>query len=811
MSKLFSTCILLFLSIPILFGQSTLHGKVTDLANEPIPYVTIFTLEDSLNVVECDADGFFTLHCNATMPIHVVAQILGYERKVTVVRNEREFLSINLNPSNVHLTEIEISANRVSAGGPFTKSDLNRQDIASKNVGVDMPFVLENTPSMTVASDGGTGIGYTSMRMRGSDQTRINVTINGAPLNEPESHTVYWVDLPDLASSTTSIQIQRGIGPSTNGPGALGGTIAIDLNDRVESGIKSVVTLGSFGTKRVTLQGATGLLYEKLSMQGRVSWINSDGYLDRAWSKLISGNLSSSYIWNKSSLQFNWLGGQEKTYQAWWGVPESRVKNDIAQLTTHYYNNLGSIYKTSLDSVNLFSSDRRYNYYTYPNQIDHYTQHHVQVIYNFAPSIKQAVKWLTYYRRGAGFYEQLEYQQDGVEYVNLFDGIQDIVRRRWLTNDLFGTSLNYASNLSKDAKIELGIHGNHYIGHHFGRVVQVGDQLLNEQISKTNYYLSNGEKSDISAFGRAEKKYKSISLTADIQWRYVNYFIDGNDQDFPVLNEHYSHHFFNPKFGVSYAINEGSGLYASVAKSSKEPSRSDLIDSPSLLKPKHETLIDFETGYHKKSKHLFFQTNFYGMYYKDQLVLTGALNDVGTPLRQNVDKSYRIGLETSANYRASNILSIFGNLTVSSNKVIDFQEIIYDYTNGFDVLTIDHHNTDIAFSPDIIAMLGCKIKPIKHIELDWNVSYVGRQFLDNTSQKYRSISPYSFQNVSMQWNPNVKSTKKCTLGISIRNIFNSLYSANGYTYSYKYGDVITENFLYPQAGRHGYLTLMVEM
>ena len=809
MSKFFFT-IFFFALLQFVYGQSILSGEVTDTEGKPLQYAVVFLTSDKSINTECDAFGRFTIKLPKENGRSIMCSLVGYETQVVTLVNTQESVHIVLKQLAQQISTVEISANRVKDKGPFTRSDITATELLSADVGVDLPYLLQATPSMVATSDAGAGIGYTSMRLRGSDQTRINVTINGMPLNEPESHQVFWVDLPDLANSVSSIQIQRGVGPSTSGTGAFGGTVSIDLSniDAIPN-IKGQLTYGSFNTKKLTLQGSTGLIQNKFGMQGRLSLIQSDGYVDRAFSNLISGNFAAMYLWKKSSLRLQWLSGGEKTYQSWWGVPQSVVENDREAMVNHYNNNVGSIYETAMDSTNFFNSGRTYNYYTYANQIDRFRQNHGQLIYSFSPNRNSTLKSMVYYRRGSGYYEQQKFGQDGNDYAGFFGGSKDLVRRRWITNDVLGASLDFSKNLSGSSRLEVGVHANQYFGHHYGRLVSVAGENLGDVLQNKNYYSNEAGKSDMSAFVRLEKAYKKWRFSGDIQWRYVHYTIDGSDQDLSAIAEQYTKHFYNPKLGISYQINSISQWYGSVAVAQKEPSRSDMIDSPQKAKPKHETLVDYEMGYKLTVPRLKAAINGYFMQYFDQLVLTGALNDVGASLRQNVAKSYRLGIESNAVFSLNKMIQFSYNLGLSTNKIADFNEIIYDYTNGYDVITISHKNTDIAFSPNLVASGAIHVSPFNNLSIQWQLTHVGKQFLDNTSNDGRALPKYQFQNASILWNSNLIRNTNISLGLHIMNIWNTLYSSNGYTYSYIYGQNITENFLYPQAGRHGYVTLNI--
>lgn len=807
----------LFLILPffccnfIVDGQFSIHGVVSNEKAEKLSFATVF-IENSPYAASTDEKGHFIIRNIPPGNYRVKATFIGYQAYISQILVDGDiFLNIQLKGEIYNLDQIEIQANRVGDSGPFTHQNMQKKLLQKENLGQDVPFLLQWTPSMVVTSDGGTGIGYTGLRLRGSDQTRINVTINGVPLNDAESQNVFWVDLPDLMGSVNNIQIQRGVGTSTNGSGAFGGTVSINTADtRVNPYIDLAGTMGAFNTRKLSVSLGTGLINDRYLIDGRYSIIKSDGYVDRASADLHSIAFSAARITGRSSLRLNILSGKEKTYQAWYGVPEAKVKGDDIGLLNHYYNNLGSIYKSSADSINLFSSDRRFNYYTHPGQVDDYRQTHAQLLHSLSLHKNLKTKLTMYYTKGKGFFEEFKYNEKLANYniASFNDSIgniidrTDIVRRRWLDNDLVGILADAEYSLSEKIQIQSGLSGSHYSGSHFGTVLKSTPSIPNLDKQK-KYYDNMGKKSDIAAYLRGIfKSGKLWTWHADLQLRKVNYEVNGIDNDLRDIDVAYNALFFNPKIGVNVDIRQNQNIYLSFAMASKEPSRGDFIDNAFNILPKAEKLKNLEMGFRTKSKRYNFETNFYYMLYKDQLVLTGELNDVGAAVRLNVTDSYRLGWEASTTHQLNSWLAANINLTLSKNKIKRFDEVIADYTTDFEKVIIQHTNADISFSPSVTGTFQLLVKPLKTLEAELSTKYVSRQFMDNTKNLSRSLPSYHYQNLRISWQPVTEFTKNITLTLMVNNLLNVKYSSNGYTYSYVYGDLITENFLYPQAGRH---------
>lgn len=798
--------VFLFSSISLM-GQHSISGQVENDNGEPLIQATVF-LVGTYHASVTDEKGYYEISNVPSGSYTIKASYVGYKSYMDEIEMDSDLKKdINLGESLLSLEGVEINSTRVKEDAAFAYVNIEAEELEKENLGQDVPFLLRWTPSAVVTSDAGAGIGYTGIRIRGSDQTRINVTINDVPLNDAESHNVFWVDLPDFMTSVDNLQIQRGVGTSTNGPSAFGGTISMNTNKLYQNPYAHVNTsYGSFNSRKLSVNLGTGLLNDKYSIDGRYSIIKSDGYIDRASSDLKSWYFSASRLGEKSSLRLIAFSGKERTYQSWWGTPESKVNGDAADLQAHYDRN----FYTQADSLNLFQSDRRYNYYLYENQVDDYQQDHYQLHYSIFPTSVFQIKASAHYTRGFGFFEEFKPNEsygiydlpevlgeDG-EIINQ----GDLVRRRWLDNDFFGIILNTEYKPNSSLSAQLGGAISQYKGDHYGNVISA------EGISQLNlanlYYESVGDKLDANIYAKVDYRLGKLNLFGDFQIREIRYKISGVDDNLTNLDLDLSYSFINPKLGVTYLLNRNQNIYASIAVANKEPIRGDIIDNLDSI-PLHETLYDIEVGYRLKNEKIAFEVNNYAMFYDNQLVLTGDVNNSGAFLKRNVGKSLRIGTEIMLSTSITNNLFWNVNATLSSNKVDEFIEDL----GG---VTIEYKNTDISFSPSLIAANSLLYKFDRGLELELSTKYVGKQYLDNTSNENRSLPAYTYSNlrIGYEWDPSFLGRVKFN-GI-IYNVLNAMYSSNGYTYSYINDDfsVVTENFLYPQAGIHFMLGMNIE-
>ena len=793
-------------------AQYSVYGTVQDSLSNPIVGATVRIL-NTYKGVSSDNNGNFQLNNLSAGNYQLEVSFIGYQSYQINVDNltENREYKVVLKESKQTLDELVVSATRVKDNSPIAHNNISYQDIEKNNLGQDIPFLLQNEVSMVSTSDAGAGVGYTGFRLRGSDATRINVTVNGIPINDAESQGTFWVNMPDFASSTENIQIQRGVGSSTNGAGAFGGTVNLQTTTLKEKAYGELATsYGSFNTQKYTAKFGTGLINNHWAFDARASYITSDGYIDRATSDLRSYYLSGGYYGKNTSLKLVYFAGKEITYQSWWGTPESRITGNKEDMETHAANN-------GLDSVqtfNLLNSGRTYNYYQYKNEVDNYGQDHAQLLFTHQFSSKLSANAALHYTYGRGYYEQFRKDDEFASY-GLNDLVvgndtiltTDLIRRRWLDNHFYGATYNLSYNSSK-LSLVLGGGYNNYDGRHFGELIWM--RYANNTGLGYRWYDNDANKKDFNTYFKADYLVaEKLTLFADLQVRTVDYSTKGKDNDLRILSVDTNFVFFNPKGGLSYQMNEKTRFYASLSVGNREPVRGDFIDNPANKQPKHETMLDYEAGVDVKLKKALFQANFYYMDYKNQLILTGELNDVGSSIRTNVDKSYRTGVEFSANFLISKKVTLGFNTTLSQNKIDQFTEVLYDYTDWNEVVVVEnkYKNTDIAFSPNVIAAGNIVYIPAKGLSLMLQTKYVGKQFLDNTSNAKRVIDAYQTVDGRLSYSIYPKKMREISFNLLVNNMLNSLYSSNGYTYSYIYEKLITENFYYPQAGTNFLLGL----
>lgn len=679
-----------------------------------------------------------------------------------------------------YLQPVEVTAVRAGDKAPFAKTNLNKKEIEKNNLGQDLPFLLNQTPSVVVNSDAGAGVGYTGIRIRGTDASRINVTLNGIPYNDAESQGTFFVDLPDFSSSVNSIQIQRGIGTSSNGAGAFGASINLATNEiNKKFYVELNNSIGSYNTLKNTLQFGSGILGKHFTIDGRLSNITSDGYIDRATSDLKSFYVSTAYVSDKNSLRLNIFSGKEKTYQAWNGVAEYLLATDRT-------NNPSGTEKTGEP---------------YNNETDNYTQTHYQLFYNQKINTYWKGNIALFLTKGKGYYEQYKANKKLADYglPNYFDGTStikktDLVRRLWLDSDFYGSIFSAQYQKSKTA-ITIGGGYNQHDGKHFGQITWAKVQAA----VPTNYqwYNNIAHKKDFSVYSKwTQQLSSSLQSFVDVQFRNINYTINGF-RDNPALTLNNKYNFVNPKLGITYNKNTWQ-VYASYALAQHEPNRDD-FEASTTQQPKAELLNDIEIGAEKKNSKYFFAANLYYMKYKDQLVLTGKINDVGAYTRTNIPNSYRAGIELQGKYIFAKWFNYAANITFSKNKIKNFTEYIDDYDNGGQV-TNYYPSTDIAFSPSIIAGSSLNFTPIKNGEINLIHKYVSRQYLDNSSLKARSLQPYLTNDIRLSYLIEGKTVKATSIIVQLNNIFSKKYEPNGYSFSYIYGgNLTTENYYFPMA------------
>ncbi|MBN8652144.1 MAG: TonB-dependent receptor [Cytophagales bacterium] len=797
---------LALLAVPGVLSAQSIRGRVADRQTVPLPGATV-QLKSPARITVTDQLGYFSFNNLSAGTYEAEVRYVGYQVLALTLSTDEKDLVITLQEDVRVTDQVIVTATRANDNGPTVATTINKVALQKQNFGQDLPFVLNWSPSLVSTSDAGAGVGYTGLRIRGSDATRINVTINGIPVNDSESQGVFWVNTPDLTTSVQSVQVQRGVGTSTNGAGAFGASVNLQTNTRNDVGYTDVVnSVGSFNTLRNTIAFGTGLLNNKFVFDGRLSKITSDGYIDRASSDLKSYSVSGGYYGDKTMLKAIIFGGKEATYQSWYGVPESRLKNDEAgMLETAAAEGWN---QQQLD--NLLASGRTFNLYTYQNQEDNYQQDHYQFHASHRATDKLTLQGALHYTKGRGYYEEYRIDNDFEDY-GLLDVViggetissTDLIRRRWLDNDFYGVtySLNYETERLNSI---LGGAWNKYDGDHFGQIIWA---QVSEVPKDYQYYFNKGIKKDFTMYWKNTYAFsKKVEGFVDLQYRRIDYNASGKENrqfDF-VVNKQFN--FFNPKLGLTYAIDQHNQFYGSYAVGNREPVRDDFIDALAGTTPKHESMGDFETGWRWRKRNLNLNANYYYMKYKNQLVPTGKVNDVGALIRTNVADSYRAGVELEALWRINSTLSWTANFTFSSNKIAEFNEVIYDYGENFDdyiEVTNTYRNTDIAFSPSVIAGSGFVVTPIANLEVTLLTKYVGQQFLDNTSNSSRVIDAYFINDLRIGYSWKPKGMREISLSGLMNNIFDVTYSSNGYTYGYFGGPTeYRQNFYYPQAGRN---------
>ena len=801
------------------WAQGPVFGTVTDArTGEALPGATIFL--DGAASGATDAAGSFTISAVPAGPHELRITFLGFEPLLQTIQGQAGTQRIDgaLTPGGVLMGEALITAQRASDRTATAYTNLGQQDIAQRNFGQDLPYLLDQTPSVVVTSDAGAGVGYTDIRIRGTSNTGINMTINGVPLNDPESRGSFLVNLPDLASSINSLQIQRGVGTSQNGGAAFGASINIStLDNRREAYAETQNTYGSFNTWKNNVQFGTGLVGKHFTFDGRLSRIRSDGYMNRASSDLKSYYFSAGYQRENTSLKFITFAGREKTYQAWNGVPEPAVTGD-ATLLQNYVDN-GEL--SQADAARVRREGRRYSYYTYDNQTDNYQQNHYQLHLSQGLGESWNIGGALHLTRGFGYYESYRARRRFSTYglPNVIIGGDTLTRtnlvdRKWLDNYFYGGTfaLNYqpAASTSK-LQATLGGAWNRFDNDHYGEVIWA--QYASTSNIRERYYFNDATKTDYHAYLRTTYELlPRLGVYGDVQVRHIEYRIDGVEDDQNDVTTRASYTFFNPKAGVTLALGTGQQLYASFAVGQREPVRADFTDRPAGdAGAQAERLEDFEGGYRLTRPDLTFfgpntslrlEANGFYMNYRNQLVNIGQLNDVGTPLRTNVARSYRRGVELTGFVSANDKISLSSTLTLSQNRILDYEEVSYD--ENFEPVLAAPRTSTISYSPSVVSAHTLEGQPLKGLRLALLLKTVSRQYLDNTETERRSLDPYQVLDARLRYGIRPKFVKEIELGLLVNNVLNREYAANGYTYSYfgASGGLDTFNWLYPQATRN---------
>jgi iron complex outermembrane receptor protein len=795
MKILFSIYLTLGFSL-YLFSQGTIAGNIRDENGNPMEAVSI-SLENASFGVASNSKGDFLIDKIPFGDYTIVISAIGYTTYKEKLRLTEKPINLRvvLSPESYLLNEIGIVSARATNETPVAYQSISAEDIKDHNQGQDLPYLLRFTPSLVVNSDAGAGIGYTGMRIRGADITRINVTLNGIPVNDAESHGVFWVNMPDLASSISDMQIQRGVGTSTNGSGAFGASIHLNTSVNSEKAyVSSQQSFGSFNSWKRNLKLGTGNIGNGFSFDARLSKISSDGYIERAKADLNSFSLFGTWKQKNSVMRLSIIDGSERTYQAWNGVPLSLE----ADWNTRTFNSAGAERQGS----------------PHPDEIDNYRQTHYQWHYDRLWSSKFTSNIALHYTKGRGYFEQFRSNQNASDYsFSLPKGIDpttniDVIRRRWLDNDFYGGifSVTY-----KDAKMQSVFGGavHNYVGQHFGELTWAS--IAGNTFPDHRYYDNLATKFEANAYWKNNIEIlPNVSAWTDFQLRHINYQFEGfNDSGLRIPSVE-KLTFFNPKAGLFWEFKPNYNLFLSYAIANREPNRDDYVDNLKSFRPKAENLQDLELGFRASNKSFQWEVNGFYMNYKNLLVQTGRLNDVGAYIRENMPNAYRIGVEWQAGWQINRVLEIKSNLAVSANKIGSYTAFIDDYDENWEwqgQVALPYTGTDIAFSPGIIAAAELKWSIFSHLpfflenplEVIWNAKYVSRQYLDNTGNEQNVIPSFFINDAAVRF----QLKKNITISGNIFNVLNHRYYSNGWVYSsFLNGELQSDIGVYPQAGRH---------
>lgn len=696
----------------------------------------------------------------------------------------------------VKLEEIVVSAVRVGQNAPVAHSNLNEQQIKADNAGKNLPYVLQLMPSVVAYSEGGTPIGNTSLRVRGTDATRINVTLNGMPINNPESQETFWVNLPDLSNSLQSVQVQRGVGTSTNGTASFGAAISLkSTGSRPQAYGEASTAVGIYNASISTIAASTGILKNGLSVDGRYSRTTGDGYIRNGKVDHKSGYVSLSHYTDQQLIKLIYINGIQHTGITWNGISPANMKKYGRR-----YNNAGQY------------TDDAGNVRYYDNETDNYYSNIVQALYtrhltdrfslNANFGYNNGYGYAESYKKNREFYKDFRLQPQVVNKITY--NFSDVVRRKYLSNNFYMGSLSLDYNKNKLA-VTAGGSYSYYDGSHYGKLPWVKH---NQNISPDyKYYVEGDSKRDLNLFTKAQySPLASLSLFGEVQYRYVDYRIDGIDDEFVDIAQSHYYNYFNPKVGASYNFMTNNELYASFGIANREPQRVDLKDVKQEMKS--ERLYDYEFGYRFNSGQIRLETNFYYMDYKDQMVQTGKLSNSGYRLQQNVPDSYRMGIEISAAYTPFNWLLINANSTVSRNKIKNYTAYydVYENPKSSAIIRRDEEfkkSTDISYSPNITGSGMITVIPVKDLKLSLTGKYVGKMYFDNTSNKEKRLDDYFVSDFTASYTLNTQKFGKIDLQFFVYNIFDKKYIGNATTYgTYRYADGSADFHdirLFPQA------------
>lgn len=751
-------------------------GTVTD-GETPLPGVLIRS-QGSSRLTQTNSEGYYSFQLKEG--VHELIFSFGNQKRVRINLSEDLVLNVDMSDAQEVLDEVFLSAVRVTAASPITYSNLSNEEIEDRNLGQDIPSLMQYMPNVVTTSDAGAGIGYSSIRVRGTEARGINVTINGIPYNDAESQGTFWVNLGDFASSVEDLQLQRGVGTSTNGAGAFGASLNV-LTDRYsyEPSAEIANSFGSYNTRKHTVKFSTGIFNDHWEFSGRASVIKSDGYIDRASADLKSYFFQGSYVGKTSLIKALTFGGSEVTYQAWDGI-------DAETLETNRRFNPAGAYE-----------DDEGNLQFYDNHVDDYKQDHFQLLWNERYGNGWSSNLALHYTYGRGFYESYRanrklkryglepFMADGEEITR-----SDLVTRKWLVNDFYGTTFNVEYDRG-DLELIVGGAWNNYEGDHFGEIIYT---RFAPSLPFQRYYDNESQKSDFNIFGKATLAIsEKLSLYGDLQLRRIHYEVDGVEEENVPFVVDDTHTFFNPKAGFTYSFTDSSRLYFSFARAHREPNRTDYEAG----NPEPEELNDYELGWRFLSKNVQLNSNLYYMDYRNQLVLTGELNDVGAPIRRNSGNSYRLGLELDAVVVLHPKFSWRPNVAISRNKNDEWFATWDGELRNFG-------KTDISYSPEIVAGNILEFRPVDGLELKFLTKYVGEQYMSNLENEEALLESYLVNdfNIQYSWRTAPLFREVVFTGL-INNIFGEEYVSNGYYYTYDYEGVTYDGAgYYPQATRN---------
>ena len=788
-----------FVGLANVKGGKTISGTILGADGAPLIGATVQVVGVGRGATT-NENGFYRMGDIKPGTLELRFSYMGYKTlEKTVALKDNMAVDVTLEQQSVLGDEVIVSATRASKRTPMAFTDLKAYEIKRSNTGGDVAQIFELTPSFVATTESGIGIGNTSFSIRGTDASRINITIDGFPINDPESQQVFFVNMPDVTSSASSVQIQRGVGTSTNGAGAFGATVNFqtgNLSNEPYAEINNYV--GSYGSWRGNFLVGSGLINNRFSFDARISRAKSDGYVDRAFSDHKSAQMSGTYHGEKSTLKATILYGEQKTGISWTGVPTNVID------TNRTYNPEGYYY----DSKGIL--------HTYDNHTDNYKQTHYLLNYSTRITSNLALNVGFFYTRGLGYYENYKddakfskYGLPNVTIDNVLHKKSDFIVQKWLDNDNLGGTFSLSYQPIRSLNIAVGGAASRFTNHHYGNI-KWAEYNVGNIAADYEWYRNRSIKDDANAYAKVSwNATEALSFFGDLQYRYVHYTMKGLDDDFADLTQAHTFNFFNPKVGAFYTINDANSLFASFSVANREPTRSDFKGELNSSKPlKAERLYDYEVGYKYAGDVASVGVNLYYMHYKDQLVLTGKLNDVGYAIRENVPTSYRRGIELMSGVRILDNLKWEGNLTLSQNKIKDFTYSVelYDDQDSWDNFDMKEYylgTSSISFSPNTVASSMFTYEPVKNLRLFFTSKYVGKQYYDNSESDSRKLDAYFVNNLRADYDFSVIGLKNVSLQVGVNNIFGEKYETGGWVYraEFRDGSEYREDGLFPQAMR----------